>query len=203
MLIPITSQNSNNTDKNDKLLDEIEQKIKDKKAEIHEIDTSVTLPIEAMSEQSFFALCNPSVVAFKDGLAELNRLVSENSMKDTILEQFEVIDQIHMILLMGNEQLNMKIIEMLPELYSFLSNSELYDRICTVLSDISHMNSNVIRSLINYNIFEKLDYSRKSSFSLVFNICDKNKDGWNSFQSFMKPEFKHNQYITILNEQYK
>ena len=201
MLVPVNQpeQKQVNSTEED-FLAELENKIKENKAEVHEIDTSVVPTLEKMSEHSFNAICNPSVYAFREGLVELERLQNSG---ESVEQQLAVVDQIHMVLLMGNEQLNLKIIEMVPELCEFLKNSALYDRICTVLSDISHMNQNVIASLLSFKIFEKLDLSRKSSFSLVFSICDQNKSAWDAFVPLLRPEFKANAYINMLCAQYE
>lgn len=203
MLVPSTLKKTEENDENSDFLNEIQQKVKENKAEIHEINTATSCSTEKMSDEAFFAICNPALSAFKEGLAELNRLVNDDLKKNNVEMQLEVIDQIHMVLLLGNEQLNLKIIEILPEFYSYLENPNLYDKVCTVLSDISHMNINVINSLLAFNIFDKLDYSRKSSFPLIFSICDNNKECWEKFQTVMNPKFVENQYIVMLANQHK
>lgn len=204
MLVPVNPPKVEKViEKEDDFLSEIEQKIKENKAEIHEIDTSIVPELEKISESTFNAICNPGVYAFREGLSELNRLQNDKSIENCVELQLGVLDQIHMVLLMGNEQLNLKIIEMLPEFCIFLENPALYAGVCTILCDISHMNKNVINSLIKYEIFEKLDYSQRCSFSLTFSICDQNKEAWDAFCPFIKPHFRENQYVKMLYEQYE
>jgi hypothetical protein len=160
----------------------------------------VNKKIEIVEKETPCPMDNQSSCALIEGISQLNKLIEESNGNSTE-EISQIIDQIHMLLLMGNEQFNSKIIEILPSFYSFLNYKNFYLKICLILSDISHLNEKVVDSLLNYQIFEKLDFTEKVSFSLIFSICDQNRLAWQSFKECLVPEYRENEYIKILLEQ--
>lgn len=145
---------------------------------------------EMITKEHFEMLCNPSAHAFKQAL---NAFIS--------LPSSDAIDQMHMPLLLPNASTNPQIIGMINGVLPFLDCPEFHDKLCIMLSDFSHFNQPAVKQLLLGDIFVKLDYSRSVSFSLVFNICDGNKEAWEIFsEQHMRPEFRENEYIKRLSE---
>ncbi|ELA41153.1 uncharacterized protein VICG_01852 [Vittaforma corneae ATCC 50505] len=147
-----------------------------------EIDT------EASLNEDFDEACNSEAHAFKSTLEEF--------IKEP---RVELIDRLHLILLDSNMQFQAAIQKMTCKILPYLEKSEFYDKICLMLSDISHYNPGAASLLLEFDIFSKLDYSKSISFSLILSICDDNSTAWSTFrENHLKPEFNKNQYIKML-----
>lgn len=138
-------------------------------------------------------ICNPAYHAFKAGLEAFHASPTN-----------EILGHLHTILLIDGSQRHAKIQMLIPELYPYIARSELYDALCLLLSDISHLNLPISGSLVEFGIFEKLNYTREASFGLVLSICDCNPAAWQSFVS-CQPDEKTMGHpkIQLLVQQYK
>ncbi|KAI5168340.1 hypothetical protein PAEPH01_0053 [Pancytospora epiphaga] len=123
-----------------------------------------------MDPKHFDMICNPAYHAFKDGLAAFHENPSN-----------EIIDQLHLILLLDNSQQHTQIQLLIPQLYPYITREDLYDKLILVFSDIAHLNKAICTSMLSFGIFDKLDFSKEVSFGLVLNICDANVEAWAVF----------------------
>lgn len=144
--------------------------------------------VKMIPDEDFDKIFNHEAYAFKT--------VFEEFIKEP---KVELIDKLHIILLSGGTHFQVKVQTTTCEILPYLENGEFYDKICLMLSDISHFNPKIVDSLLKSDIFSKLDYSKNISFPLVLSICDDNKTAWNIFkEKYLKPEFHENQYIKML-----
>lgn len=145
---------------------------------------------EKIPDRDFDVMCNPAVHALKQALEEFAREPTS-----------DLIEQMHMILLMDGAQYQTKVQNMLKEVFPLLERGEFYEKVCLLLSDVSHCNPRVVDSLLSFDMFSKLDYSKDISFSLVFNMCDGNVEAWRTFRErHLKPGFEENKYVKMLME---
>lgn len=165
--------------------------------EIHEISHTNTSGLEMISEEHFKMLCNPSAQAFQ---AALEDFLCETKIQ----KKKEIIGQMHTILLIDGAQYNQKIQENIVKIFPCIENPELYQDICILLSDVSHFNTPIQKSLISFGIFDKLDFSKNISFSVVLSLCDDDEANWKIFKDrFLTEEMKNNSILKILLEKYK
>lgn len=177
MLVPVKSEK-----------DELKKKKSQIESDEHEIDTRANPQMEMMSDEHFQKICNPAGYAFKEALDAFEKEQNE-----------KILEQITMILLLDDAQYNSQVHAHLPRLISYLSQDEFHDKIVLILSDIAHLNEKVVNILLELDIFEKIDYTKRISFSLILSICDSNKVAFDIFmKTYFKPEFKEIQSIKIL-----
>lgn len=176
MLVPIKKQEDNN-----------ENQIK-KQEENNQIDNQTS-----SDKKEKEMICDTAMLAFE--------VLIEDFIKN---QNIETIDQMHMILLTVETYQQSKFKNLIIKLLPFLKNKEFYTRICMILCDVTHFNTEIIDSLLKEEIFSKLDFSNKISFSLILSICDSNeKKAWEIFEKeYLRPEFRKNEVIQILLNKY-
>lgn len=175
----------------------IEERIKEQNAEIHEISHLNTSGLEMISEEHFKMLCNPAAQAFQ---AALDDLLNESEIQ----KKREILSQMHTILLIDGAQYNPNIQENISKIFPCIENEELYQDVCLLLSDITHLNRPIQESLISFGIFEKLDFTKNISFSVVLSLCDDNEANWKKFkEGFLTKEMEDNVILKILLEKYQ
>lgn len=139
-------------------------------------------------------ICNPAYHAFKAGLKAFHESPSN-----------EIIGQLHTILLLDGSQQHAQIQRLVPELYPYITRAELYDRLALLFSDISHLNGAICDTMLEFGIFDKLDFDREISFSLVLNLCDANTAAWAMFSKshMQNSRVASHPKIRLLAGQYK
>ncbi|KAI5150660.1 hypothetical protein ENBRE01_1628 [Enteropsectra breve] len=156
------------------------------------IDEEGRLNID-LSQECMNLICNPAFAALRRTLDELKANPCG-----------ELVDEVHLIMLVDNSQKNVLILDILPEIYPYIAYPALYDKICLLLADVAHLNSTVISSLLAFDIFSYLDYSKNITFGLILSICDNNKEAWDLFRAqHYKEEYGSNDKIQMLENQYK
>lgn len=141
-----------------------------------------------MSREAFAAFANPAFTAFVESMKELEK----NPTADNLAN-------VHMAMLIDGAQQDSKIIALLPHLYKYLDHPSLYFDLSVLLSDISHLNANIVNSMLEYGIFDHLDYEKDISFSLVFAICDSNPTAWNIWsEKYLGTGLENNKQIQQL-----
>lgn len=149
----------------------IENKEKDNK-EIENKDKEHAFEKGPMPMENVRAFLNPLETCLINAIKEFEKTPAT-----------ETLDDIHMLFLKGNVLHNESVLETLPRMLVHLEKDEFYDHICLVLCDITHHNETVVSTLLDAEIYKKLDYSKKISISLVFNMCDGNKKAWVAFST--------------------
>lgn len=148
--------------------------------------------IEMMDASHFDMICNPAYHAFKDALVALH-----------LNPSIQIIEDIHLILLIDNSLQQTRILKIFPEIFKYIEIPEFYESMILLLCDASHLNQQVCDDLLDFGIFEKLNYSNTISFSLILNICDSNKKAWDVFKNSYLNGFENNPKIKMLIEQFK
>lgn len=148
--------------------------------------------LEAISPEHLDMICNPAYHAFKAGLADFHENPSN-----------EIIDRLHTIMLIDNSQNHTQIQRLFPELYAYIGRKELYGRLCLLFADVAHLNIPVCRSMMEFGMFDRLDYGNELTYSLVTSICDCNPEAWGVFRkSHLNDKNARNSKIQLLISQH-
>lgn len=148
---------------------------------------------EIMDPKHFDMICNPAYHAFKSGLEAFHKNPSN-----------EILDELHTILLLDGSQRHVQIQKLIPELYPYIARQELYDKLCLLFCDISHLNMDICDSMMAFRIFDKLDYENEISLALVLNMCDCNPTSWDVFSKHhLNDRMSSHQKIQLLIDQFK
>lgn len=151
-------------------------------------DTEEEKKYEEMPLKHFDMICNPAYHAFKAGLEAFHQAPSVG-----------IIDELHTILLIDNSQKHKQIQCLLTELYPYILRPELYEALLLLFSDVAHLNFDICDTMLEFDIFGKLDYSKANSFTLVLNICDGNRKAWDVFAStYLTEEMKSDSKVKLL-----
>ena len=146
---------------------------------------------EIISPEHMDMICNPAYHAFKAGLADFHGNPCN-----------EIIDRLHTIMLIDNSQNHTQIQRLIPELYPYISREELYDKLCLLFADIAHLNAPICGSMMEFGMFDKLDYGKELTYSLVVSICDCNPGAWSIFrEGHLNDEIAKNSKIQLLISQ--
>lgn len=147
--------------------------------------------LDVISQEHMDMICNPAYHAFKAGLEDFHKNPSN-----------EIIDQLHTIMLIDNSQNHTQIQKLFPELYPYISREELYNKLCLLFADIAHLNIPICNSMMDFKMFDKLDYSNELTYNLVLSICDCNPEAWGIFkENHLNDENSKNSKIQLLINQ--
>lgn len=139
---------------------------------IHREEDKEKIKFDEIDPKHIDIFVNPALHAFKTTLGKFKESPSKS-----------LLDEIHLILLMDGAQDNYQILELLPSLYPYIKEPEFYHTLCVIFSDISHLNKPIQNSLLNFNIFDYLDFNKDISFNLILSICDCNREATELFKT--------------------
>ncbi|KAI4290783.1 hypothetical protein PAPHI01_0057 [Pancytospora philotis] len=137
-------------------------------------------------------ICNPAYHAFMAALEDFHARQTN-----------DIIDSMHLILLIDNSTQHSKIQKLIPQLYPYIERPELYRKLVLLFGDIAHLNKPISDSMLEFNIFEHLDYEDEMAYGLVLGICEGNPDAWVLFrEKHLTSSMAGNKHIKFLTELY-
>lgn len=130
-------------------------------------------------------IVNPAYHAFKKTLEEF-----EKTPTNELLEEFQKI------MLIDGSLRNYQILELLPKIYPYIKNTQLYHNVCLLLCEVVHFNEYIQESLLVFGIFDYLDYDQDISYYFILSMCDCNSKITELFKNkYMNEKIKNNHII--------